>query len=38
MILGVKRQKPEPREPVLARIKALKQFYGIKHQALDNLL
>ena len=38
MILGVKRGQPEPREPVLARINALKQFYGIKTQALETLL
>jgi len=38
MILGVKRAQPEPREPILARIKALKSFYGIKDQALEKLL
>ncbi len=38
MILGVKRAKPEPREPILAQIKALKAFYGIKEQALEKLL
>jgi hypothetical protein len=38
MILGVKRAQAEPREPVLARIRALKQFYGIKTQALETLL
>ncbi len=38
MILGVKRAQPEPREPILARIKALKVFYGIKDQALEKLL
>ncbi len=38
MILGVKRAAAEPREMILGRIKALKQFYGIKNQALDNLL
>ncbi len=38
MILGVKRKLPEPREPILARIKALKEFYGIKNQALEKLL
>ena len=38
MILGVKRAQPAPREPILARIRALKEFYGIKSQALDKLL
>jgi len=38
MILGVKRAQPEPREPILARINALKEFYGIKNQALEKLL
>lgn len=38
MILGVKRAQPEPRAPILARIKALKDFYGIKDQSLEKLL
>jgi len=38
MVLGVKRAQPELREPILARIKALKAFYGIKDQALEKLL
>jgi len=38
MILGVKRAQPEPRDPILASIRALKEFYGIKEQALEKLL
>lgn len=38
MILGVKRDRPNLREPIIARIQALKDFYGIKSQALEKLL
>ncbi|MEI6563453.1 MAG: SAM-dependent methyltransferase [bacterium] len=38
MILGVKKPRLESREPILARIKALKEFYGIKTQALETYL
>lgn len=38
MILGVKRDRPHPRDPIIARIEALKEFYGIKTQALEKLL
>lgn len=38
MIMGVKRVQPEPREPILMRIAALKNHYGVKVQALEKLL
>jgi hypothetical protein len=38
MILAVKRQQPRNRDEVLAQIKALKEFYGIKEQRLEMLL
>ncbi len=41
MILGVKRRQPQPAaatEAVLAQIAALKQFYGVQEQRLEQLL
>ena len=41
MILGVKRAQPQPpaaAEAVLAQIAALKRFYGVKEQRLEQLL
>ena len=38
MILGVKRQQPLPAEPVLAQIRALKDFYAVREHCLETLL
>jgi len=38
MILAVKRAQPADREPILAQIKALHDFYGIQQHALATLL
>jgi hypothetical protein len=38
MILAVKRAQPLPREPVLRQIQELKQFFGVREQALEMLL
>lgn len=38
MILAVKRDHSRNRDEVLAQIKTLKEFYGIKEQALETLL
>ena len=38
MILAVKRQRPRPAEAVLAQVREIKAFYGIREQALESLL
>ena len=38
MILAVKRQQPLPAEPVLAQIRALKDFYAVREHCLEVLL
>ena len=38
MILAVKRQHPKAPETVLQQIAEIKQFYGIREQALESLL
>jgi SAM-dependent methyltransferase len=38
MILAVKRRQPKPAAPVLAQIAAVKAFYGIRQQRLEQLL
>jgi SAM-dependent methyltransferase len=38
MILAVKRAQPGPAEPVLAQIREIKDFYGIREQCLETLL
>jgi hypothetical protein len=38
MILGVKRAAPRPAGPVLAQIRDIKAFYGIREQRLESLL
>jgi SAM-dependent methyltransferase len=38
MILAVKRDHPRNRDEVLAQVKSLKEFYGIKEQCLETLL
>ena len=38
MILAVKRQTPKPAEPVLAQIRELKAFFGVREQCLETLL
>jgi len=38
MILAVKRAQPQPNDEVVAQIKEIKAFYGIKEQALESLL
>jgi hypothetical protein len=37
MILAVKRSTPVDPQPIMAKIQALKAFYGIKTQALETL-
>lgn len=38
MILAVKRLRPKPNDEVLAQIREIKAFYGIREQALESLL
>jgi hypothetical protein len=38
MILAVKRAAPRPAEPVLAQIRELKAFFGVREQCLETLL
>ena len=38
MILAVKRAAPLPAEPVLAQIRALKDFYAVREHCLEVLL
>ena len=38
MILAIKRDGPSRRDEALAKIQALKAFYGIQHQTLETLL
>ena len=38
MILAVKRAQPLPAEPVLAKIRALKDFYAVREHCLETLL
>lgn len=38
MILAVKRSKPQPTDEVVAQIREIKAFYGIREQALESLL
>ena len=38
MILAVKRAKPRDNTEVLAQIREIKAFYGIREQALESLL
>ena len=38
MILAVKRAQPLPAEPVLAQIRAIKDFYAVREQCLETLL
>jgi hypothetical protein len=38
MILAVKRAKPRDNAEVLAQIREIKAFYGIREQALESLL
>ena len=38
MILAVKRAQPQANDEVVAQIKEIKAFYGIKEQALESLL
>jgi hypothetical protein len=38
MILAVKREVPRPAEPVLAQIRELKAFFGVREQCLETLL
>ncbi len=38
MILAVKREQPLPAEPVLAQIRALKDFYAVREHCLETLL
>jgi len=38
MILAVKRAQPVPAEPVLAQIRALKEFYAVREHCLEVLL
>jgi hypothetical protein len=38
MILGVKRRVPRDAAPLLAQVRELKAFYGIRQQRLESLL
>jgi SAM-dependent methyltransferase len=38
MILAVKRERPLPAEPVLAQIRAIKDFYAVREHCLETLL
>ena len=38
MILAVKRARPLPAEPVLAQIRAIKEFYAVREHCLETLL
>jgi SAM-dependent methyltransferase len=38
MVLAVKRAQPAPREPLLAQLQQVKDFYGIREQCLETLL
>jgi len=38
MILAVKREQPLPAEPVLAQIRAIKDFYAVREHCLETLL
>ncbi|MFG5408394.1 methyltransferase [Piscinibacter sakaiensis] len=38
MILALRRAAPLPAEPVLAQIRAIKDFYGVREQCLEALL
>jgi SAM-dependent methyltransferase len=38
MILAVRREQPLPAEPVLAQIRALKDFYAVREHCLETLL
>ncbi len=38
MILAVKRAQPLPCEPVLAQIRAIKDFYAVREHCLETLL
>ena len=38
MILAVKRALPLPAEPVLAQIRAIKDFYAVREHCLETLL
>ena len=38
MVLAVKRARPRDREPLLAQVQEVKDFYGIREQCLETLL
>jgi hypothetical protein len=38
MILAIKRAQPLPAEPVMAQIRAIKDFYGVREHCLETLL
>ena len=38
MVLAVKREQPRDREPLLAQLQEVKDFYGIREQCLETLL
>jgi len=38
MVLAVKRAQPAPKEPLLAQLQQVKDFYGIREQCLETLL